>query len=56
MRIAQSLVWLEAGKKGQYLITIGFQISNASFLCEKGIVLVVIYVDYLIITDDSDTY
>ena len=46
-------------KIGQYLVTIGFQISNADFSLyvkrtDRGIVLVVIYVDDLIVTGDSD--
>ena len=46
-------------KIGQYLVTIGFQISNADFSLYvkrtyRGIVLVVIYVDDLIVTGDSD--
>ena len=46
-------------KIGQYLVTSGFQTSNADFsLCVKktyyGIVVIVIYVDDLIITRDSD--
>ena len=46
-------------KIGQYLVTIGFQISNSDFSLyvkrtNRGIVLVVIYVDDLIITGDSD--
>lgn len=46
-------------KIGQYLVTIGFQISNSDFSLyvkrtNRGIVLVVIYVDDLIITADSD--
>ena len=46
-------------KIGQYLVTIGFQISKADFSLyvrktEKGIMLLVIYVDDLIITGDSD--
>ena len=46
-------------KIGQYLITIGFQTSNAKFSLyvkriDRGIVLVVIYVDDLIVMGDSD--
>ena len=46
-------------KIGQYLVTIGFQISNADFSLyvkrtDRGTVLVVIYVDDLIVTGDSD--
>ena len=46
-------------KIGQYLVTIGFQIFNSNFSLyvkrtNRGIVLVVIYVDDLIITGDSD--
>ncbi len=49
--------WLD--KIGQYLVTSGFQTSNADFsLYVKktyhGIVVIVIYVDDLIITVDSD--
>ncbi len=44
---------------GQYLITSGFQTSNADFSLyvkktDHGIVVIVIYVDDLIITGDSD--
>ena len=44
---------------GQYLVTIGFQVSNAYFSLyvkrtDREIVLVVIYVDDLIVTGDSD--
>ena len=50
--------WLD--KIGEYLITIGFQFFNAKFSLyvkriDKGIGLVVIYVDDLIITSDNDT-
>ena len=43
----------------QYLVTIGFQISKADFSLyvkkiKRGIMLLVIYVDDLIITCDSD--
>jgi len=46
-------------KIGQYLITSGFQMSNANFSLyvkkiDHGIVVIVIYVDDLIITGDSD--
>ena len=46
-------------KIGQYLVTIGFQISEADFSLyvrkiEKDIMLLVIYVDDLIITGGSD--
>jgi len=46
-------------KIGQYLITSGFQTSNANFSLyvkktDHGIVVIVIYVDDLIITRDSD--
>ena len=46
-------------KIGQYLVTIGFQISNADFSLyvkrtDRGTVLVVIYVDDLIVTGDND--
>jgi hypothetical protein len=46
-------------KIGQYLITRGFQTSNANFSLyvkktDHGIVVIVIYVDDLIITRDSD--
>jgi hypothetical protein len=46
-------------KIGQYLVTSGFQISNANFSLyvkktNHGIVVIVIYVDHLIITGDSD--
>ncbi len=49
--------WLN--KIGQYLVTSGFQTSNVDFsLCVKktnhGIVVIVIYVDDLIATRDSD--
>ncbi len=48
-------------KIGQYIFTSGFQTSNTGFsLYEKktnhGIVIIVIYVDDLIITRDSDAY
>ncbi len=48
-------------KIGQYLVTSGFQTSNANFSLyvkktNHGIVVIVIYVDDLIITGDSDTY
>jgi hypothetical protein len=44
---------------GQYLVTSGFQTSNAIFLLyvkktDHGIVIIVIYVDDLIIIGDSD--
>jgi hypothetical protein len=44
---------------GQYLVTSGFQTSNANFSIyvkkkDHGIVVIVIYVDDLIITRDSD--
>jgi hypothetical protein len=44
---------------GQYLVTSGFQTSNANFSLyvkktDHGIVVIVIYVDDLIITGDSD--
>jgi hypothetical protein len=50
-------VWSD--KIGQYLVTSGFQTSNADFSLyvkktDHGIVVIVIYVDYLIITGDSD--
>jgi len=46
-------------KIGQYLVTSGFQTSNANFSLyvkkiDHGIVVIVIYVDDLIITGDSD--
>jgi len=46
-------------KIGQYLVTSGFQTSNVDFSLyvkktDQGIVLIVIYVDDLIITGDSD--
>jgi hypothetical protein len=46
-------------KIGQYLVTSGFQTSNANFSLyvkktDHGIVIIVIYVDDLIITGDSD--
>jgi hypothetical protein len=46
-------------KIGQYLVTSGFQTSNANFSLyvkktDYGIVVIVIYVDDLIITRDSD--
>jgi hypothetical protein len=49
--------WLD--KIGQYLVTSGFQTSNADFSLyvkktNHGIVVIVIYVDDLIITGDSD--
>ena len=49
--------WLD--KIDQYLVTIGFQISDADFSLyvkrtDRGIVLVVIYVDDLIVMGDSD--
>jgi len=50
-------VW--SNKIGQYLLTVGFQPSNADFSLyvkkiDHGIVVIVIYVDDLIITGDSD--
>jgi hypothetical protein len=49
--------WLD--KIGQYLVTSGFQTSNADFSLyvkktDHGIVVIVIYVDDLIITGDND--
>jgi hypothetical protein len=49
--------WLN--KIGQYLVTSGFQTSNANFSLyvkrlDHGIVIIGIYVDNLIITRDSD--
>jgi hypothetical protein len=49
--------WLD--KIGQYLVTSGFQTSNAKFSLyvkktDHGIVIIIIYVDDLIITRDSD--
>jgi len=49
--------WLD--KIGQYLVTSGFQTSNADFSLyvkkrDHGIVVIGIYVDDLIITRDSD--
>jgi ribosomal protein S3 len=46
-------------KIGQYLVTSGFQTSNANFSLyvkktDHGIVVIIIYVDDLIITGDSD--
>ena len=46
-------------KIGQYLVTIGFQISNADFSLyvkriDREIVLVVIYGDDLIVIGDND--
>ncbi len=46
-------------KIGQYLVTSGFQTSNANFSLyvkktDYGIIVIVIYVDDLIITRDSD--
>jgi hypothetical protein len=46
-------------KIGQYLVTSGFQTSNANFSLyvkktDHGIIVIVIYVDDLIITGDSD--
>ncbi len=51
--------WLD--KIGQYLVTNGFQTSNANFSLyvkktDHGIIVIVIYVDDLIITGDSDAY
>jgi hypothetical protein len=48
-----------SNKIGQYLVTSGFQTSNADFSLyvkkkDRGIVVIVIYVDDLIITRDSD--
>jgi len=48
-----------SNKIGQYLVTSGFQTSNADFSLyvkntDHGIVIIVIYVDDLIITRDSD--
>jgi hypothetical protein len=48
-----------SNKIGQYLVTSGFQTSNADFSLyvkkiDHGIVVIVIYVDDLIITRDSD--
>jgi hypothetical protein len=50
-------VWLD--KIGQYLVTNGFQTSNADFSLyvkniDHGIVIIVIYVDDLIITGNND--
>jgi hypothetical protein len=49
--------WLD--KIGQYLVTSGFQTSNVDFLLyvkktNHGIVVIVIYVDDMIVTRDSD--
>jgi len=49
--------WLN--KIGQYLVTSGFQTSNANFSIyvkkiDCGIVIIIIYVDELIIIGDSD--
>ncbi len=49
--------WLD--KIGQYLVTSGFQTSNVDFSLyvkkiDHGIVVIIIYVDDLIITGDSD--
>jgi len=49
--------WLD--KIGQYLVTSGFQTSNADFSLyvkktDHGIIIIVIYVDDLIITRDND--
>jgi hypothetical protein len=46
-------------KIGQYLVISGFQTSNANFSLyvkkiDHGIVIIIIYVDDLIITRDSD--
>jgi hypothetical protein len=46
-------------KIGQYLVTSGFQTSNVDFSLyvkkiDHGIVVIIIYVDDLIITGDSD--
>ncbi len=51
------IAWLD--KIGQYLVTSGFQTSNANFSLyvkkiDHGIVVIVIYVDDLIIIGDSD--
>jgi hypothetical protein len=48
-----------SNKIGQYLITSGFQTSNIDFSLyvkktDHGIIVIVIYVDDLIITGDSD--
>jgi len=48
-----------SNKIGQYLVTSGFQTSNANFSLyvkktDHGIVVIIIYVDDLIITRDSD--
>ncbi len=48
-----------SNKIGQYLVTSGFQTSNANFSLyvkktDHGIVVIVIYVDDLIITRDND--
>jgi hypothetical protein len=48
-------------KIGQYLVTSGFQTSNANFSLyvkktDHGFVVIVIYVDDLIMIGDSDTY
>ncbi len=48
-----------SNKIGQYLVTSGFQTSNADFSLyvkktNHGIVIIIIYVDDLIITGDSD--
>ncbi len=52
-------VWSD--KIGQYLVTSGFQTSNANFSLyvkktNHGIIIIVIYVDDLIITRDNDAY
>jgi hypothetical protein len=48
-----------SNKIGQYLVTSGFQTSNADFSLyvkktNHGIIIIIIYVDDLIITEDSD--
>jgi hypothetical protein len=48
-----------SNKIGQYLVTSGFQTSNANFSLyvkktDHGIIIIVIYVDDLIITGDND--
>jgi hypothetical protein len=48
-----------SNKIGQYLVTSGFQTSNVGFShyvkkLDRGIVIIVIYVDDLIITEDSN--
>jgi hypothetical protein len=43
-----------SNKMGWYLITSGFQTSNAKFSLYRGIIIIVIYVDDLIVIGNSD--